>query len=87
MFVKIVLAALAADAAFRPLGLIPTGPRLFRSDILGTVAVDYKQFLPAVVIFIGFWLTRFRGATDPSRGMKVDGQKALRKDMAGETFA
>jgi len=89
MFVTMVLAALAVDAAFGALDLIPTGPRPSRSDIFGTVTVDYKLFLNllGVVIFLGFfWLTRVRGATDPVCGMKVDRQKALHKNIAGGTF-
>jgi uncharacterized membrane protein YraQ (UPF0718 family) len=89
MFVTMVLAALAVDAAFEAAGLIPTGPRPSRNDIFGTVAVDYKLFLNAlgIVIFLGFfWLTGVRGATDPVCGMKVDREKALRKELAEGTF-
>jgi len=89
MFVTMVLAALAIDAAFGALGLIPTGPRPSRNDIFGTVAVDYKlflNFLGAAIFVVLFLLTRSRGATDPVCGMKVDRQKALRKNLAGETF-
>src|SRR5213075_726179 len=42
MFVTMVLAALAVDALFGALSLTPTGPRPSRSDVFGTLALDYK---------------------------------------------
>jgi YHS domain-containing protein len=33
-----------------------------------------------------FWLTELRGATDPVCGMKVDRDKALINEFAGDTF-
>jgi uncharacterized membrane protein YraQ (UPF0718 family)/YHS domain-containing protein len=89
MFVTMVLAALAVDGVFSGLGLIPAGPRPSRTDIFGTVSVDYKLFLNAagLAAFAAlFWLTRARGATDPACGMKVDREKALVAELEGETF-
>ncbi len=89
MFVTMVAAALAIDELFGAAGLIPSGPRPTRTDIFGTVAVDYKLALNVLglVIFAAFfWLTQRRGATDPVCGMTVDRAKAVRKDFAGETF-
>jgi uncharacterized protein len=89
MFVTMVVAALAIDALFSGLALIPTGPRPSRGDIFGTVAVDYKLALNvlAAIVFAGLlWLTRRRGVTDPMCGMKVDKTKAMRMDFAGQTF-
>jgi uncharacterized protein len=63
MFVTIVIAALIVDGVFGLAGLIPTGPRPTRTDIFGTVQVDYKLFLNILgtVIFVAlFWLTRGR---------------------------
>jgi uncharacterized membrane protein YraQ (UPF0718 family) len=89
MFVTMVLAALAIDGLFSAAGLIPSGPRPSRTDIFGTLAVNYKLALNVlgIVIFAAFfWLTSRRGATDPVCGMKVDRAKAVRKDFAGERF-
>jgi uncharacterized membrane protein YraQ (UPF0718 family)/YHS domain-containing protein len=89
MFVTMVLAALAIDGVFSVAGLIPTGPRPSRTDIFGTIAVNYKLALNilGLVIFAAlFWLTQRRGVTDPVCGMKVDRGKAVRKDFAGQSF-
>jgi uncharacterized protein len=85
MFVTIVISALVVDGLFSALGLIPdTHPS--RSDIFGSVELDYKLVLNllGVAIFAAlFWLTVRRGATDPICGMKVDRSKALRVEHAG----
>ncbi len=89
MFATMVVAALAVDGIFSAAGLIPTGPRPTRSDIFGTIGVNYKLFLNVlgVVIFAAlFWLTRSRGATDPMCGMTVDREKALTAERDGHTF-
>ena len=88
MFVTMVLAALIVDGIFSALGLIPTGPRPTRADIFSQVQVNYKLALNllGLVIFAGFfWLTARRGATDPMCGMKVDRDKSVRLEFAGET--
>jgi uncharacterized membrane protein YraQ (UPF0718 family)/YHS domain-containing protein len=87
MFVTIVIAALIVDVLFGGLGLIPH-TRPSRADIFGSIKVDYKLFtnLAGLIIFatlIG--LTLQRGATDPMCGMRVDRDKAIRMDFAGET--
>jgi uncharacterized protein len=89
MFVTMVLAALIVDGLFSAAGLIPTGPRPSRSDIFGTITVNYKLFLNVlgVIVFAGlFWLTQRRSVTDPMCGMKVDRAKAIRLDFGEETF-
>jgi uncharacterized membrane protein YraQ (UPF0718 family) len=89
MFVTMVVAALVVDGLFSGLGLIPTGPRPSRGDIFGTIAVDYKLFLnvlAALVFAALLWLTKRRGVTDPTCGMKVDKAKAVRMDFGEETF-
>ncbi len=87
MFVTIVVSALVIDGLFSLVGLIPdTHPS--RSDIFGSVELDYKLVLNllGVAIFAAlFWLTARRGATDPVCGMKVDRSKALRVEHAGRT--
>jgi uncharacterized membrane protein YraQ (UPF0718 family) len=63
MFVTIVIAALIVDGVFGVAGLIPPGPRPTRTDIFGTIEVNYKLFLNifGTVIFVAlFWLTRGR---------------------------
>jgi uncharacterized protein len=70
MFVTIVIAALIVDALFSGLGLIPD-TRPSRSDIFGSVQLDYKLVLDviATAIFAAFfWLTR--GA--PAHGHEHD---------------
>ncbi len=79
MFVTIVIAALVVDGLFGLLGLIPTGPRPTRTDIFGSVEVDYKLFLNILgfVIFASFfWLTRRRGAAEHACGMEMDEAEA-----------
>ncbi len=89
MFVTIVLAALIIDAVFRALGLIPSGARPTRTDIFGSLALNYKLVLnlAGLVIFATlFWLTARRGTTDPVCGMKVDRAKAVTKNFNARTF-
>ena len=38
-----------------------------------------------MIFAVLFWLTARRGATDPVCGMKVDREKALTKELDGET--
>jgi uncharacterized membrane protein YraQ (UPF0718 family) len=68
MFVTIVVAALVVDGLFGVLGLIPTGPRPTRTDIFGTVELDYKLALNllATAIFLGLlWVSRGRDSAAP----------------------
>ena len=88
MFVTMVLAALLIDALFSVLGLIPGGARPTRSDIFGSIRLDYKLALnlAGLLVFAGlFWLTARRGATDPVCGMKVDRAKAVTTQFGGRT--
>jgi uncharacterized membrane protein YraQ (UPF0718 family) len=90
MFTTMVAASLLIDVVFGPLGLIPAGARPTRTDIFGSLAVNYKLVLnvAAIVIFaLLFGLTIRRGATDPVCGMKVDRHKAPRVRLGGETFS
>jgi uncharacterized protein len=89
MFVTMVLAALAIDVVFGALGLIPGGPRPTRTDVFGSIAVNYKLVLNAagLAVFAAlFWLTTRRGATDPVCGMKVDRARALAARVGGHTY-
>jgi uncharacterized protein len=87
MFVTIVLSALLVDGLFSVFGLIPD-TRPSRSDIFGSIELDYKLILNilALAIFAAlFYLTVRRGSTDPVCGMKVDRSKALTAEHAGRT--
>jgi uncharacterized protein len=87
MFVTMVIAALAVDGIFSAAGLVPT-ERPSREDIFGTVELDYKLVLNAlatIVFAILLRMTMRRGATDPTCGMRVDRDKAIRAEVAGET--
>jgi len=84
MLVTMIVAALAIDALFSALGLIPSGARPSRADIFGSVQLDYKLVLniAATLVFAAlFALTMRRGATDPVCGMKVDRAKAIRLEQ------
>ncbi|HWH21317.1 MAG TPA: permease [Solirubrobacterales bacterium] len=61
MFVTIVLAALIVDGVFGVVGLVPTGPRPSRTDVFGSVGLNYKLVLNviATAIFLALvWLSR-----------------------------
>jgi uncharacterized membrane protein YraQ (UPF0718 family) len=89
MYVTMVLAAIMIDALFSALGLVPEGARPTRTDVFGSIQLDYKLVLNVLglALFAAmFWLTVRRGATDPVCGMKVDRSKARTADREGETF-
>jgi uncharacterized membrane protein YraQ (UPF0718 family)/YHS domain-containing protein len=88
MLVTTVLAALAVDGLFGLAGLIPA-TRPMRSDIFGSVQIDYKLVTNALgtIIFLAlFALTARRGATDPICGMKVDRDNASTVALDGRHF-
>jgi uncharacterized protein len=88
MFVTMVAAALIVDGVFSGAGLIPS-VRPTRADIFNSIKVDYKLFtniLGGVIFAVLFALTMRRGASDPVCGMRVDRDKAVRMEFAGETF-
>jgi uncharacterized protein len=61
MLVTIILAALIVDGVFGLVGLVPTGPRPSRTDVFGSVGLNYKLVLNAIAtaIFLTlFWLSR-----------------------------
>ena len=89
MFVTMVIAALAVEGLFSVSALIPTGPRPSRTDVFGTLAVDYKLALNLVgfaIVAALLTLTARRGATDPACGMRVDRSRAVRAEIAGQTL-
>jgi hypothetical protein len=88
MFLTMVIAALIVDGLFSGAGLIPHA-RPTRAGIFGAIRVDYKLFtnIAGLAAFAAlFALTVRRGATDPVCGMKADRAKALRVDVAGDTY-
>lgn len=88
MFVTMAAAALAVDAIFDALGLLPTGPRPNRGEIFGGVSANYKLVLNAIALGVFaalFALTRSRGAVDPVCGMTVDRARALTAEHEGRT--
>ena len=89
MFVTMVAAALIIDALFNGLGLIPGGARPTRTDVFGSISINYKLVLnvAGLALFATlFWLTARGGSTDPVCGMRVERTKAVTKELAGETF-
>jgi uncharacterized membrane protein YraQ (UPF0718 family)/YHS domain-containing protein len=88
MFITMAASALIVDAAFTALGLVPT-TRPTRSDIFGTVGLDYNlalNLLAVLVFAVLFALTIKRGATDPVCGMKVDRAKAFHAEYGDRTY-
>jgi YHS domain-containing protein len=89
MLCTMIVAALLVDGLFSVLDLIPSGPRPTRTDIFGSVALDYKLVLNvlATAIFGAlFWLTTRRGVVDPVCGMTVDRETAVVRELDGERF-
>jgi uncharacterized protein len=68
MFVTMVIAALAVDGIFSALGLIPT-TRPTRSDIFGSVQLDYKLVLNLIglLVFAALMYLTVRGEPRPER--------------------
>jgi uncharacterized membrane protein YraQ (UPF0718 family)/YHS domain-containing protein len=86
MFATMVVAALVVAGAFDAAGALPSGPRPSRSQVFGTIGVDYKLFLNLLgtAIFAALmWLTARRGMTDPVCGMKVDRARAVVAETGG----
>jgi uncharacterized membrane protein YraQ (UPF0718 family) len=61
MLVTIILAALVVDGVFGLVGLVPTGPRPSRTDVFGSVGLNYKLVLNVLAtgVFLALiWLSR-----------------------------
>jgi hypothetical protein len=87
MLVTMIAAALAIDALFGAVGLVPT-KRPSAGDVFGGIGLDYKLALNVVALaaFAALIaLTRRRGATDPVCGMTVDRAKAVTLEDGGRT--
>ena len=88
MYVTMVVAGLLVAGLFASVGALPT-TRPSRSDLFGSVQLDYKLVLNiiGVVIFVAlFGLTMRRGVKDPVCGMTVDRSRALRAEIDGTTY-
>jgi uncharacterized protein len=89
MFVTMVAAALIIDLLFGAVGLVPGGARPTRTDVFGSLEVNYKLALNVLGLGIFaalFWLTAHRGAADPICGMQVDRATAVSKRSGEKTF-
>jgi uncharacterized protein len=61
MLVTIIVAALIVDGVFGLVGLVPTGPRPTRTDVFGSVGLNYKLVLNVIATAIFgalVWLSR-----------------------------
>ena len=88
MLVTIIVAALIVDGVFGLVGLVPTGPRPTRTDVFGSVGLNYKLVLNviATAIFIAlFWLSRGGSAEHACQHHNLDeeGQEQREPDPAG----
>jgi len=88
MLVTIIIAALIVDGVFGLVGLVPTGPRPTRTDVFGSVGLNYKLVLNviATAIFLTlFWLSRGRssGASCHHHHLDSEGQEKRGSAPAG----
>jgi uncharacterized protein len=83
MLVTIIGAALLVDLAFGLTGLVPTGPRPTRSDVFGSVGLNYKLVLnlAATAIFVAlFWLSGRHNAPGTCHHHNLDGSSQQKRD-------
>ena len=88
MLVTMVGAALLVDLVFGLAGLVPTGPRPTRTDVFGSVGLNYKLVLNLVATAIFgalFWLSRGPTAGGTCHHHNLDGssQQKREPDPAG----
>jgi uncharacterized protein len=77
MLVTIIIAALIVDGVFGLVGLVPTGPRPTRTDVFGSVGLDYKLVLNLIAtgIFLALlWLSRGDTSAGACHHHNLDGQ-------------
>ena len=74
MFVTMVLASLAVAGLFDATGLVPSGPRPSRTDVFGSVAVNYKLALNVVgvAIFVALFALRAPRGVRTTVGQQSD---------------
>jgi uncharacterized membrane protein YraQ (UPF0718 family) len=88
MLVTIIVAALVVDGVFGLVGLVPTGPRPTRTDVFGSIGLNYKLVLnvAATAIFLAlFWLSRSASAAGACHHHNLDseGQEKRESNPAG----
>jgi hypothetical protein len=88
MLVTIIVAALIVDGVFGLVGLVPTGPRPTRTDVFGSVGLNYKLVLNviATAVFLAlFWLSRGRngGGACHHHNLESEGQEEGESAPAG----
>jgi uncharacterized protein len=88
MLVTIILAALVVDGVFGLVGLVPTGPRPTRTDVFGSVGLNYKLVLNviATTIFVTLiWLSRDHSVSAHchDRNLESEGQEKDESAPAG----
>jgi YHS domain-containing protein len=89
MFGSMVAAALAVNAIFSALGLVPEHRPSIDSITARGISWNYTTVLNIVFTLVAaalFGLTLRRGARDPVCGMTVDRRKALRLDLDGRAY-
>jgi hypothetical protein len=77
MLVTIIVAALVVDGVFGLVGLVPTGPRPSRTDVFGSVGLNYKLVLNIVAtgIFLTLlWLSRGTASAGACHDHNLDGE-------------
>jgi uncharacterized protein len=77
MLVTIIVAALIVDGVFGLVGLVPTGPRPSRTDVFGSVGLNYKLVLNIIAtgIFLALlWLSRGTASAGACHHHNLDGE-------------
>jgi uncharacterized protein len=87
MFVTIVFAALIVDGVFGLAGLVPTGPRPTRTDVFGSVGLNYKLVLNVIATAVFgalVWLSRSGSGAGADIGIVDErGQQQREPDPRG----
>jgi hypothetical protein len=85
MLVTIIVAALIVDLVFGLAGLVPTGPRPTRTDVFGSVGLNYKLVLNviATAVFLAlFWLSRGRNGGGACHHHNLDSKGQEKRESA-----
>jgi uncharacterized membrane protein YraQ (UPF0718 family) len=85
MLVTIIIAALIVDGVFGLVGLVPTGPRPTRTDVFGSVGLNYKLVLNVIAtgIFLTlFWLSRAHSSDSSCHHHHLDSEGQEKRGSA-----
>jgi uncharacterized membrane protein YraQ (UPF0718 family) len=77
MLLTIILAALIVDGVFGLVGLVPTGPRPSRTDVFGSVGLNYKLVLNIFatgIFLVLLWLSRRDASAGACHHHNLDGE-------------